>query len=230
MSEMNFTSGMADRFRFSTDGNGVAVDTYRKRDGVFITGRRLSADDVQRLVQFLGETGHIPEAAKATPNFEGGDRVKVLVSVSRVNQNMVPGTLGTVEIDEDKAGAVGVRMDDGRIVSLNVGDFERVEPETERTRLYWVGDLKVGDTVVERGPGPEGGSAWATVERVKPVEPPKPTHGFGTAYVFGMVSQGVPQARTRGILSRSGAFTFLNVDGATRIAYRSMFDGFEPEG
>jgi hypothetical protein len=58
---------------------------------------------------------------------------------------------------------------------------------------------------------------------------PKPVTGRGTAYVFGMVPQGVDQRRYHGFLRDSGSFVFFDDEGALSYALPDQYDGFEPD-
>jgi hypothetical protein len=58
---------------------------------------------------------------------------------------------------------------------------------------------------------------------------PEPVTGRGTAYVFGMVPQGVDQRRYHGFLRDSGSFVFFDDKGAFSYALPDQYDGFEPE-
>jgi hypothetical protein len=57
---------------------------------------------------------------------------------------------------------------------------------------------------------------------------PEPTTGHGTAYVFGMVPEGVDQRRYHGFLRKDGVFAFF-VDEGARFADPREYDGFEPD-
>lgn len=91
---------------------------------------------------------------------------------------------------------------------------------TERVPVStWYG-FKVGDVVVqtqEMGP--------VTIERQVP-KPVEPSHGFGTAYVFGRVD---PQERYQGFKSKSGLFYYLNDEGHQRTARPDQYEGFRLE-
>jgi hypothetical protein len=58
---------------------------------------------------------------------------------------------------------------------------------------------------------------------------PEPTTGHGTAYVFGMVPEGVDQRRYHGFLREGGSFAFFDDTGAFSYALPSQYDGFEPD-
>src|SRR5690606_15322029 len=57
---------------------------------------------------------------------------------------------------------------------------------------------------------------------------PEPTAGPGSAYVFGMVPEGVAQRRYHGFLRRDGVFAFFVAEGA-RFADPREYDAFEPD-
>ena len=57
---------------------------------------------------------------------------------------------------------------------------------------------------------------------------PEPTAGPGSAYVFGMVPEGVAQRRYHGFLRRDGVFAFF-VDEGARFADPREYDAFEPD-
>jgi hypothetical protein len=58
---------------------------------------------------------------------------------------------------------------------------------------------------------------------------PEPATGHGTAYVFGMVPEGVDQRRYHGFLRGSGSFVFFDDRGAFQFAPPNQYDDFEPD-
>jgi hypothetical protein len=53
MGSIEFTTGMPDRMRVSHDGDGISVDFFDRNSTTHVTGRRLKAEQVKELVQFL---------------------------------------------------------------------------------------------------------------------------------------------------------------------------------
>jgi len=108
--------------------------------------------------------------------------------------------------------------------TLDEGDTPEPEPAMQRVTLdgthIHTAHFEVGDVVVEVHPE-------AVVLERKPK--PEPVTGHGTAYVFGMVPEGVAQRRYHGFLRESGSFVFFDDRGGFQYAPPNQYDGFEPD-
>jgi hypothetical protein len=93
---------------------------------------------------------------------------------------------------------------------------------TERVVITGRHQLQVGDVVVAT----DLATMAPVVARQVP-KPVEPSHGFGTAYVFGT---GDPQKRYRGFKSGSGAFYYLNDEGFQRASRQGQYEDFRLEG
>jgi hypothetical protein len=152
---------------------------------------------------------------------ENGDTGLIAASELRLHQDVVPE--GYEEVDVD-------RPEVGDIVTFTYLATDEVFTTTVHyglsglEMLGW-GFFEVGtfDDIAD--------VADIEVTRVlrKVVPEPEPETGHGTAYVFGMVPEGVAQRRYHGFLRGSGSFVFFDDQGAFQYAPPSQYDGFEPD-
>lgn len=77
MGSIEFTTGMADRMRVSHDGDGISVDFFDRNSTTHITGRRLKAEHVKQLVQFLAPSEVTPETTTERVAIRARDDLKV---------------------------------------------------------------------------------------------------------------------------------------------------------